>query len=154
MLRVKLWVWPLLVVLSSWTSAPAAAVPVKKPGKPAKARVPEAVEMFLAIMSGSGAGPGAGWFHPGQTAYDWKWLTEHMDANKDGIITRKEFSGPKELFDRLDRDGDGRLTLADFDWSPRSRVVQQTQIATMFFRRANKGSNGRLSKAEWMALFN
>jgi hypothetical protein len=115
--------------------------------------LPEAVEMILAILDGSGAGPGSGWFHPSQKLYDWKWLAERLDANRDGVITRKEFKGPQALFDRLDRDGDGKLTRADFDWSPRSPLVRQSQMAAMLFRRANTGSNGRLSRAEWVALF-
>jgi hypothetical protein len=79
-------------------------------------RLPEAVEMVLGILAGGGAGPGAGWFHPSQTLYGWSWLARRMDANRDDAVTREEFSGPPELFDRLDRDGDGRLTAADFDW--------------------------------------
>jgi hypothetical protein len=73
--------------------------------------------MILAILGGSGAGPGTGWFHPSQCVYDWKWLAQRMDVNHDGVITREEFTGSGSLFDRLDRDGDGTLTPADFDLS-------------------------------------
>jgi hypothetical protein len=152
MQSVKLWVLPLLGVLCWGGVAGAAAVPAKM-AEPEQVEIPEAVEMLVAILSGSGAGPGAGWFHPSQSQYDWKWLAARMDKNKDGVITRKEFTGPKELFDQLDRDGDGRLTAADFDWSPRSTFAQQTRLATGLFRRANKSSNGRMSKEEWDALF-
>jgi hypothetical protein len=131
-----------------------AAAPAR-PAEPAEAEVvlPEAVEMILAILSGSGAGPGSGWFHPSQSRYDWKWLAERLDANRDGVITRAEFTGPAALFDRLDRDGDGKLTQADFDWSPRSPLARQAQLAAMLFRRADADSNGRISRAEWEALF-
>jgi hypothetical protein len=147
----------LLVAVLSFAGAAAdaaaAAAPVRAKKPAARIPMPEAVEMLLAILAGGGAGPGMGWFHPSQSCYDWKWLAEHMDANRDGIITRKEFKGPRVLFDRLDRDGDGRLTRADFDWSPRSPLVQQGQFAAMLFRRGNTASDGRLSKAEWEAMF-
>ena len=34
----------------------------------------EAAEMLIAIARGGQMGPGEGWFHPGQSRYDWKWL--------------------------------------------------------------------------------
>jgi hypothetical protein len=143
---VRLRVLPLLAVLLLGGAASAASGPPQP-------RPPEALEMFVAILRGSGAGPGAGWFHPSQSRYDWKWLAGRMDANRDGIITRREFKGPRALFDLLDRDGDGQLTRHDFDWSPRSKLAQQEQIATMLFRRGDSNSNGRVSRAEWEALF-
>jgi hypothetical protein len=33
-----------------------------------------------------------------------------MDADGDGKITEKEFTGPKAVFSRLDRDGDGVIS--------------------------------------------
>ncbi len=39
------------------------------------------------------------------------------DANGDGKVTRSEFKGPPQLFDRLDRNHDGVLTKEDFDES-------------------------------------
>src|SRR5262249_13860845 len=74
-------------------------------GKPA--RTPEIVQMLSAVASGSGMGPGGGWFHPGRGRYDWAWLAKKYDRDGDGRITRKEFGGPAALFERLDRDRDG-----------------------------------------------
>jgi hypothetical protein len=149
---MRLWVLPLLAAFLLAGDAFAVSGP-PRPQKPARPRPPEALEMLVAILKGSGAGPGAGWFHPSQSKYGWKWLAKRMDTNRDGVITRKEFKGPSALFDQLDRDGDGRLTPADFDWSLSSRLAQQTQIATMLFRRGDSDSNGRLSRQEWKALF-
>ncbi|GAB6908117.1 hypothetical protein DESC_610333 [Desulfosarcina cetonica] len=35
---------------------------------------------------------------------------EKDDVNKDGQVTRAEFSGPKEMFSHLDANGDGVIT--------------------------------------------
>jgi Ca2+-binding EF-hand superfamily protein len=36
-----------------------------------------------------------------------------MDANGDGVVSRREFLGPRELFDRIDTDGNGFIDLAE-----------------------------------------
>ena len=77
---------------------------------------PESLAMMDAVLEMK-IGPGQGWFHPGQTRLNWKWLADRMDADGDGAITPEEFRGPPEFFKRLDRNGDGVLTAADFDWS-------------------------------------
>jgi len=35
---------------------------------------------------------------------------KQMDKNGDGAISREEFEGPPQFFDRLDRDGDGQIS--------------------------------------------
>jgi hypothetical protein len=118
-----------------------------------KARMPEAAEMLLAVATGSEMGPGEGWFHPGQGRYGWSWLATHFDKNGDGKITREEFAGPADLFDRLDRDGDGVLTAADFDWSERSPYHRLGMMAGQWFAFLDGNGNGRVSKEEWDAFF-
>jgi hypothetical protein len=114
-------------------------------------RVPEFVEMLVAIAGGSDLmGPGDGWFHAGQSRYGWTWLAERMDANGDGKVERGEFRGPAALFDRLDRNGDGVLTAADFDWSTPAKAGPPSDL---WFYLLDKNSNGRVSKAEWEAFF-
>ncbi len=113
----------------------------------------EAVEMATALATGSQMGPGEGWFHAGQTRYDWKWLAARYDADGDGIISRKEFTGPAELFDRLDRNRDGVLTPEDFDWSDRSPFLRQAGMTEGWFRRMDRDSNGRVSREEWEGFF-
>src|SRR5436305_1517705 len=150
MSAVRLWAVPVLAALCLGDAASAAAGPGRtgKPVRTARPRLPEAAEMVLAILGGQGAGPGAGWFHPGASRYDWSWLAARLDADRDGVITRKEFKGPAALFARLDRDGDGQLTRADLDWSPTSPLARQAQMAAMLFRRGDSDTNGRLSREE------
>ena len=78
-------------------------------------RQPEHVAMLDAILEYK-AGPGMGWFKPGEGRLGWRWLAGQMDADRDGQITREEFRGSDAAFERLDRNGDGVLTEADFVW--------------------------------------
>ena len=83
-----------------------------------RGKLPESAAMIGGIVTGK-MGPGQAWFTPGQSRLGWSWLAERMDADHDGKISRAEFCGSDEFFTRLDRDGDGVLTAADFDWSPK-----------------------------------
>jgi hypothetical protein len=118
-----------------------------------KAPRPESVRMLSAILHGSKMGPGDGWFGPSRSRYDWDWLRKRFAPSKDGAITRKQFRGPAELFDRLDRDRDGALTADDFDWSPKSPFLRQASSNDGWFRMLDGDSNGRVSRKEWQAFF-
>jgi hypothetical protein len=120
-------------------------------GKALKQR--EFTKMVTAICQGSDLGPGEGWFKPSQGRYDWNWLADRFDANRDGKITRKEFTGPPELFDRLDRDRNGVITQSDLDWSDASPWWGQMRLAGQIIRKADQDGDRKLSKAEWDALF-
>src|SRR5206468_1689253 len=102
---------------------------------------------------GSKMGPGDGWFHPSQSRFGWKWLAARHDADEDGEVSREEFTGPAEFFDRLDRDHDGVLTEQDFDWSERSPYAQQGRMGRLWFSQIDANSNGRISKTEWEQFF-
>jgi len=53
-----------------------------------------------------GAPPNAG----ARRAIPWETILAHDDKNHDGKISREEFGGPPQLFDRLDRNHDGFIT--------------------------------------------
>jgi hypothetical protein len=133
--------------------APAGGPPPHRPAPFDSLRRLEFVEMLSAVLSGAPMDGDSGWFHPAQSRYGWDWLAERMQADHDGAITRAEFTGPKELFDRLDRDGDGLLTADDFDWSDKSPYWRQQQIARMLLRRGDADHDETLSAEEWQALF-
>ena len=44
----------------------------------------------------------------------WELISSEHDKNKDGKVTKREYSRGKERFARLDTDGDGALTAVDF----------------------------------------
>jgi hypothetical protein len=108
--------------------------------------------MLLAILRGD-MGPSDGWFAPSDTRYGWKWVQEHLDPTKRGGVPLRNSGLPEAWFDRLDRDGDGMLTAADFDWSDTSLLAQKTMMARMFLMRGDQDQNSKLSLEEWIALF-
>lgn len=130
---------------------------------------PEWGEMAVAILKDDFMRPGTGWWKPSAKRYDWKWLSEHFDANKDGKIEReelpKDIAKADQLFARLDRDGDDELAPVDFedsdpmksqasnrlfdkfDFDSNGRVTQQ-EIAE-FFRRADKDKSEFLTPDDW-----
>jgi hypothetical protein len=114
----------------------------------------EIVEMVKALTSGSSMGPGDGWFHPGQSRYDWKWLAARHGIDPNGRIARKDFKGPAEWFDRLDRNRDGVLTAADLDGSDPMALFRQPGPLREWFALLDANRDGRITRAEWEAFFN
>jgi hypothetical protein len=113
----------------------------------------EAMRMLVTILKGEMPDAGTAWFGPSQSKYTWAWLAERHGVGPDGSIPKEKFNGPTELFDRLDRNHDGKLAADDFDWSDNSPYWRQAGLATGLFRRADSDSNGRVTAEEWAALF-
>lgn len=113
----------------------------------------EAVRMLLAMKNGERLSNGVGWFGPSQRRYNWSWLSRQFDKNGDGSILPKEFRLRKELYLKLDRNGDGEVTEEDLDWSASSDWVRRDKDALKLFRMVDTDGNGRGSEAEWMAFY-
>jgi Ca2+-binding EF-hand superfamily protein len=45
----------------------------------------------------------------------WAYLEARYDGDRDGAVSRREYGRGKAAFERLDRDGDGKVTAADFE---------------------------------------
>lgn len=125
---------------------------------------PEWGDMAVAILKNDYMRPGSGWWKPGTKRYDWQWLSERFDANKDGKVERDEFPSDvakaDQLFERLDRDGDGQLGPADFDYADPNPATMFMNIAAMkdrmsnqLFNRLDKDSNGRVTLDELAEFF-
>jgi Ca2+-binding EF-hand superfamily protein len=112
----------------------------------------EFLRMWDAILSGQPPVAGFGWFGPAETRYTWDRLKK-LDKNGDGRITKAEFGGPTELFEALDRDGDGAITPDDLDWSDDSTYARQLGMAQQLLRRADADGNRKVSREEWDKLF-
>jgi EF hand domain-containing protein len=108
-------------------------------------------DMLFAIMK-SEMGPTDGWFRPGETRYGWDFV-KRFDDNKDRAVTANELDVSDAAFDRLDRDGDGRLTAGDFDWSESNPLNAKTAMARAFLSRGDRDRDGKLSAEEWATLF-
>lgn len=115
--------------------------------------VPESVRMLIAIARGSQMGPGSGWFGPAQGRYSWTWLAKLLDVPESESITTAAFKGTPEIFNRLDRNKDGQVAAADFDWSDRNPYVQQSYIVNRLFRRIDQQGDGRLTRDELLTFF-
>ncbi|REJ88898.1 MAG: hypothetical protein DWQ34_21010 [Planctomycetota bacterium] len=112
----------------------------------------EPIAMLNDILAGSRLGPGEGWFElaVAQNRFGWDYATEQYDSDGDGSVARGEFPGSDDDFDRLDTDGDRRLTAADFDWSASS--LTRTP-GLMLFYMADRDSNGKVTPEEFSGLF-
>jgi hypothetical protein len=114
----------------------------------------EAAEMLIAILRGSKLEGKDGWFGPARSRYGWDWLAKrHGIDSKSGSIARDGFDGPVDLFDALDRNGDGKIAADDLDWSDRSPYVMQANMLTRLFRRLDASGDGKLTREELDALF-
>ena len=114
----------------------------------------EATKMLLAILSGSQLNGNDGWFGPANNRYSFEWLATRCGVDaKAATIPKDKFTGSAELFDRLDRDGDGNITPSDLDWSDRSPYVMQAGMLNRLFRRWDTSGDGRLTQDELNKLF-
>jgi hypothetical protein len=137
-------------ISGDWKEALAAARWLEKTYD--RSRQPESVRMLIAIANGSWIKPDGGWFGPCQTRYTWNWLAQ-LHGVKEGGIPLMKFRGTAELFRRLDRDKDGRITADDLDWSDASPYLQQVALIYRLYSQINAKRDGKITKDEWLAFF-
>lgn len=113
---------------------------------------PEWGDMLIALLQGEELRPGAGWFKLSQKRYDWSWLSAKFDANADGPVTKDELPAGipnlDQVFSRLDRDNDGQLRLADFDYSGRQPSTPPQMMSQFLGALLDGDSNGRITPDE------
>lgn len=117
---------------------------------------PEWADMLIALLKGEGMGPGAGWFKPSEKKYDWQWLSDRFDADSDGKISPEELgvkeAGSDQFFARLDRDNDGFLRPADFDYFGRQAATPPLMMSQYMAVLFDTDSNGRITPEELAAF--
>lgn len=152
--RLARWAAAALVVAAVIGPARPAETPADvSPAAPAAVQLPE---WFIKLLDIALKDPMRGTSSPlavSRSPYGWEWLAQRHGVGVAEALKRTNFRGPKELFDRLDRNGDGVLEVADFDWSDRSPFVHQQAVAMSLFNRLNTDGNGEVSAQEWQALF-
>ena len=113
---------------------------------------PEWAEMLIAMLKREPINLGVGWFQPGVPKYDWKWLAAKLDVNKDGLISKDELPQdapyPEMFLSRLDRDGDGELRSADFDFFSRQPLTTPQMLSRFLSAVIDTDSNGRITPEE------
>ena len=125
---------------------------------------PEWGEMAVAILKNDFMRPGTGWWKPSTKRFDWNWLSERFDTNKDDTVDRDELPSDvakaDQLFERLDRDNDGKLMPADFDYTDPNPATMFMNIGAMkdrmssqLFGRLDTDSNGRVTMEELAEFF-
>lgn len=116
-------------------------------------RLPESVQMLLAILRGSQMGAGEGWFGPAESRFSWDWLARRHGLSPDEPLRADQFRGPAHWFARLDRNQDGQVTADELDWSEQTAWGRQAYVINRLFRRMDPTGAGRVSRADWQAFF-
>ncbi len=106
-----------------------------------------------AVVAAEPAGHPLTLVRTGESRFGWKWLAARYDKEATGKLLPDRFPGTAEVFARLDRNWDGKLTPQDFDWSESGTLNLQKETAFALFKSADKNSDGRLTADEWQAVF-
>jgi hypothetical protein len=107
---------------------------------------------FMATDPRGGTG-GGGWYRPSRSRYDWEWLRQRLDKDSDGAVSFEEFSGPREWFEALDKNGDGQLTAEDFEWYGDSALAKASVKIRPLFSQIDRDGIGQITPAEWKLWF-
>lgn len=89
----------------------------------------------------------------GNSKFDWTWLANRCDRNKDGTVAPEELAAPRHIYDRLDRNWDGKLNRFDFDWTQNGSLDWQKDVAFALFRYVDRNSDGQITAEEWQEPF-
>jgi hypothetical protein len=114
---------------------------------------PEWLAMLAEIfVKGDQMSGNDGWFRKSgpKIRFDWPTTRAALDRDGDGSVRRPEFPGPDGDFARLDRNRDGVLGAADFDFSGRS---SGPPTGSVLFSRLDHDGNGRVTRAELDRFF-
>lgn len=70
---------------------------------------------------------------------------ERMDADGDGVVSQSEWTGPAEIFVKIDTDADGALSKAELEAAHKDRQKHHPRRAKM-----DTDGDGMISRSEWL----
>ncbi len=113
---------------------------------------PEWVAMLADILEKNPLEAGDGWFRTAaaQTRFDWPSTRKRYDRDGDGRLSKNEIPVSDADFARLDRNRDGALTAADFDFSSSASAPSP---GALLFSRTDGDANGKVTREELDAFF-
>jgi len=82
----------------------------------------------------------------------WNRMLANFDDDGDGVISREEWQGRPEMFDRLDPDGDGVITEEDIKHL-QDRPAARPDPAALVIGMMDKNGDGAVSQTEWVDFF-
>ncbi len=137
---------------------PAKSQPMNEAGEIAKVlqeawpERPEWLDMYTAILNDEMMGPNYGWFRTAvtRTRFGWEATRNRYDRDGNRRITRNEFPGTDADFARLDRERDGALTEADFDFS---NSYSPPPPGAYLFSRLDRDGSGKITREELETFF-
>lgn len=86
----------------------------------------------------------------GGARFSWEDVRGRLDQDANGLVTQQEWPGTGEDFAAVDRTEDGLITGEDFDWSEHALAGGP---GTALFYLADTDGNGKVGRAEFLALF-
>lgn len=113
---------------------------------------PEWVDMAISMLKGEPMGAGKGWYTGSKYKLDFKWLLDNFDDNGDGFVVKNEISRRFKSFERMDRNGDQKITAEDLDWKEVSGLNPDKSPAGLMFRMLDSDTNGKVTADEMANL--
>ncbi|MGC9317537.1 MAG: EF-hand domain-containing protein [Armatimonadota bacterium] len=92
---------------------------------------------------------------PGQrqaTRERWQMMLQRFDADGDGQLSRTEWPGRAEIFERMDPDGDGVITEQEIQ-DLRGAPQQRPNMVQALIRVMDENGDGQVSADEWQKWF-
>jgi hypothetical protein len=118
---------------------------------------PDWADMLIHLLQQQEMRPPFGWYRPSEQKFDYRWLSANLDANADGVVESGELPPATpdldRVFARLDRDADGKLQPADFNYAGGQPAAMPQATSQFLFSLLDDDTNGRVTTEELSTFF-